>query len=345
MPTRIEKILSNARVSLADKNAERWTDEDLLAILDEGHKDFCRHTKLLNAVATVEILPGTEYFDLPEDCWMLTRAEYDSKRMPFKSTDQMDRKSEDWFTHVGYPELIVYDRRGLLQGRLYPIADDSVFESVYSFTQDSSYERVETDASFLFDQYEGTTTHVSESLIDTDFGLVTEFEEGGYAEQFSSNYGVLDSVIDTFENLVELKPFVGGSVFGVTVGIDNYTMNSVFGTATELYEPGIKETYDSDFGVITDVFTGSSKLKLYYIRNPKDLTSVNEELDTPYMFDTALKYYVVGQAFLNDLNEQYQVKGGQQLTFYTRELEIAKQTQEVDGIRAASFQTDYRRGV
>ena len=38
MATRIEKILKSARVTLADKNGERWTDADLISILDEGHK-------------------------------------------------------------------------------------------------------------------------------------------------------------------------------------------------------------------------------------------------------------------------------------------------------------------
>ena len=100
----------------------------------------------------------------------------------------------------------------------------------------------------------------------------------------------------------------------------------------------------SPFGLLTDLAIAPS-IVCQYIKIPDDIESVTDELALPRMYDTALKYYVTAQAFLTDLNEEYQAKGAQQLSFYTRELELAMKSAQRDNQRAASSRTTYRRAI
>lgn len=290
MATRIERILELARVSLADKQKQRWSDSDLLLILDEGHKDFCRQTQLLHGRTEVLLEVGNPYITLPEDCWLLTRVEYAGVSIPFTTTTKLDHQpvrrgndfdyysSTDWESDVGRPEALIYDRRNLGEARLYPIPDETIYDVRYTFSTPA-------------------------------------------------------------------PAFVGAELLGEVTGVDDYTLSSDFGVVTGFFEPGVNDYFSSDFGVVVEGAATDDQLIVWYIRNPAEVAAVSDDLDTPAMFDTALKYYVVGQAYLNDINEEYQAKGAQQLAFYQRELDIANKTQQRDGTRAAVHETSYRRGI
>lgn len=266
MTTRIEKILKQARVVLADKAAERWPDEDLLLMLDEGHKDICRQSQILTAVQEVPLVIGDARFSLPSDCWMLTRAVYEGFVLPFVTHEELDSRypiansysrtgsSTDWQQDEGTPEAIVFNHSNMEESKVYPIPDDKVKE--------------------------GTV--------------------------FSSPLGVV------------VAPDVT-SPFGIVTD----------GAATDL-------------GIVV----GENKpLLCYYIKNPDDIETVFDDLTSPLMFDTALKYYVIGSAFLTDLDQEYQAKGLQQLGFYNRDLELAQRSSSRDNVRAGANRTMYRRGV
>lgn len=270
MATRIEKILQQVRVVLADKTAERWPDEDLLLMLDEGHKDICRQSQILTAVQEVPLVMGNAYFPLPSDCWMLTRVVYDGFVLPFVTHEELDSRypvanaysrtgttsisSTDWQQVEGAPEAIIFNHSNMEESKVFPIPD----------------ERINI----------GTT--------------------------FNSPLGVV----------------VGPNV------------STPFGIVTE--------DIATDLGIVT----GENKpLLCYYIKNPDDIETVYNNLATPLMFDTALKYYVIGNAFLTDLDQEYQAKGLQQLGFYNRDLELAQRSSARDNARAGANRTTYRRGA
>lgn len=295
MATRIEKILKSARVTLADKQGERWTDADLISILDEGHKDLCRQTQILNGRADITLTIGDAYFTLPDDCWMLTRVTYEDKVLPLISHNDLDINTlarlnidfgnqvaaGNWEAVEGLPQAIIYDKRNLLEGKIFPIPSAEISEFDYDFIRPE------------------------------------------------------DRPIE----------FAGDELYGTVTSIDKpeYSLSSDFGVTTDLFDPSIKvEDFESDFGLVTGISEVNAVLKCYYVANPADLVDINSELATPYMFDTALKFYLVGHAFLNDLNQEYQQKGAQQLQFYQRELDIADKTSVRSGTRAGQFETNYR---
>jgi hypothetical protein len=274
MATRVEKILKNARRTLADLDKQRWSDEDLLALLDEGQEDFNQQTQFLNTYVDIVLTEGNPYFSLPDDCWKLTRVLYNNCVLPMVTHRELDEMGatnyrsytnflggSKWEKAEGSPIAIIYDRRDFTQGKVFPIPADLNTESL-------------TTEAF----------GVVAEETDTVYGLVGSFEgPGGGA--------------------------AGGDVYGVLV--------------------------EANIGT----------LRCYYLKNPKEVTSVSDELDIPQMYDIALKFYVCGQAFLNDVDTGSQQKSGSQLALYARHVKEAKKTAMQDYIQAGAFETTYRRGV
>jgi len=148
-----------------------------------------------------------------------------------------------------------------------------------------------------------------------------------------------DEVTFTTDN----SDFIGSELLGVVTGMDNYTFNSNFGVVTEIYDPNVESTFSDVFGVLTGVAAG--KLHLWYIRMPNAVTSVSSELEIPKMFDTALKHYVVSNAFDDDYDTRFAEKAQKAAALYERELGIAQDTQAKDGIRDGQARKTTYRGA
>jgi len=148
-----------------------------------------------------------------------------------------------------------------------------------------------------------------------------------------------DEVTFTSDN----NDFIGSELLGVTTGIDNYTFNSVYGVVTEVYDPNVESTFNSVFGVLTGIAAG--RLHLWYIRMPNTVVDASSELEIPKMFDTALKHYVVSNAFDDDYDTRFAEKAQKAAALYERELGIAQDTQAKDGIRDGQARNTTYRGA
>lgn len=327
---RIQKILASARITLADKSKERWKDEDLLSILNEGHKDLCRHTQLLHGKLELFLTEGEPYLHLPDEVWLITRVKWGTKTLNMVSYNQMDKWKPGWEDDEGEPQYFIYDRRNVCEARLYPIPNADIFDNRYDFKYppaldyplSSSY-GVLADGDFGFASTEGVTSDIQDFEMNELYGAVS----------YISSFGATGVDFD------------GQELFGFMSELDNYTFDDLFGITADIYDPRYEDTWDDMYGVIAGFNENRYPLKVYYIRNPFDLATVDDDLETPYNFDTALKYYVVGHAFMNDIDAEYQAKGAQQLAFYERELNVADHAVETDNTRSTQFQTEYRRGI
>lgn len=345
MANRIERILSNARLTLADPKKERWDDETLLAILNEAQIDFCQQTQMLHGRITVPITLGNPYFKLPDDCWQLTRVLYENSPLHLITHAELDTTTlasgvsfnwptagTNWETVKGIPKAVVYDRRNLSECKLYPIPDEVLDEVYYVFagTLSESFQELEV---FGF-----TTSYIGANL-DKQYGVVAGASSLTTDITVEPSYGTITALTLSDETSNSLEGF------GVTTDITDYGINTVFGVVVDLQDDDITtETFTSVFGVLTELKECSSFLYCYYLKNPTDLIDQESELSTPPMYDIALKFYVVGQAFLNDNDAAYQQKGVAQLQMYERHIRTAKKDSSQDFTRAGQFQTQYRRG-
>lgn len=278
--SRIVEILKRARDSLADPNAERWSDDRLLRILDEGQKDLARQAALLKGSANLVILPGVAEYSLPEDCWCITRAHFNNEKLLLLSHDSLDEQNPDWYIETGTKvRALVFDRRNESTVRAYPILNASTSSVSYTFEQQSQ----------------------------TDYA---------------------------------------GPRLGIVVDITGYTFNSDFGEVASLFDTEVQYELSDDFGVVTDIYEANDIVTIFYIKDPHTLQAVTDDLIVHSRWDTALKNFVIGNAFLDDLDVQYQQRGATALQLYERDLIKAKSTTATDSVKATGvFETRYNGGI
>lgn len=181
--TRISNIFKRVRFTVADQPAEKFSDSDLFLLLNEALYDFCQRTQLLQVKETLAIDYDHAYFDLPENCYKVTRVLYQDKKLDWITHEELDasefvqdndfhshtyESSSKWETDVGEPTHVIWDRRGATRGKLYPIPD--IPEPInYSF--DSDFGVLSSDfgvaASNSSDAF-GVSTDVTEGIDDSN---------------------------------------------------------------------------------------------------------------------------------------------------------------------------------
>lgn len=155
--------------------------------------------------------------------------------------------------------------------------------------------------------------------------------------------GSFTDVQYTFVN--ETNPVYVGPALGVVTAIDDFTFDSPYGVLTDLFSVDIEEVwFNSQYGVVTDIGEVDGNLTLFYIRDAADLTSFDQELEIANRWHFAMQQYVIGRAFMDDLDTQYQQRGATALQIYDRELKLAKTSTSRDTTRATQYSTEYNGG-
>jgi hypothetical protein len=245
-------------------------------------------------------------YDLPADLWLITRATFDDYEIPLVSYDTMDERARR-----------VLDRSR--SNTQMPVGSD--------FGSRNSRVTWELDTGDTIEALVYDNRNMNE--IRTYPIPNEDIAENDY----------------TFENSGPTIAFDGDELLGVTVSIDDYTIDSVYGVVTDLYDPAIAtELFDSVYGVLTGANESVALVRLWYIKLPDELLTLSQDLQIPRMFDVALKHYVIGHALRDDIDVQYREMGAESLKLYARELGIAQETNRTDGTRNATNNTTVYRG-
>jgi hypothetical protein len=329
---RIESILQKARYSLADPSKERYSDERLLDAISEGQRDIARQTRLLKDEIDVVLNLAQPIYSLPSDLWLITRASFDNEPIPLMSYDRMDAEDCSWYTRFGNKvEALVYDKRNMHEIRVYPRPDSTYTIETYSIVPDNPL--VLDPNGLTAEQLQTIHDLIAQlGILDTQNPL-----------PLSLIYSAAGSIIDVQPSDNNTSP-----VFGVVTSVDGITPQSMLGVLTGMslesdYKswPGEVE-FTSPFGVVTDMSVTMGLLHINYIKDPAPIRLVTDELLVSPIFDTALKYYVLAQAFSDDLDSQYQAKAGDAMAMYQRELQtVGYPTDETDGTRATQYTPNY----
>lgn len=298
---RIANILKNARYSLADPAKERYSDERLLALLDEAHKDFAKETKLLKAELEIPIFAGQVLYSLPDDVYQILRCSCDNLVLPMTSFDEMDQFAKrQWTQQTGYCGV----------------------------SNDPNYSLLYDTLGFAWENVTGTT--IDAVIIDKRkvneiriWPIQTEnaysFEAGGPQE------------------------YTGQELLGVVTSVDGYTITNTFGEVASFVGPGsVPENIDT-FGVVTGFVESAKVLRVQYVKTPADLVSTTDQLLTAPQWDIALKRYVIGHAFRDDLDTQYRQRGAEELALYAQQVALAKELESTNSARSPNlFTVAYR---
>lgn len=117
-----------------------------------------------------------------------------------------------------------------------------------------------------------------------------------------------------------------------------YTFNQVFGVVVEFDTLECVAVSDV-YGVVvdTDVY-----VHVQYIKIPDRLTSFDDELMLPSVYDDTLEHYVVGTAFRDDLDTSHRALGAEHLQIYSAGLQTAKNAHTVDSVEGEKTDSIYR---
>lgn len=329
---RIESILKKARYSLADPNAERYSDARLLEAISEGQRDIARQTRLLKAETDIVLSQAEPIYKLPDDLWMITRASFNNKVIPLISYDRMDARDCGWFTQFSnVVDALVYDKRNMHEIRVYPRPNDTYAEDKYAFESDQP---LVVDVNGLTAaQQQAIHDYIAElATLDTQLPLPL-------AAIYTAAGGIL-AIVPATAN--------GNAIYGVVTSFDGIAATPLLGVLTDVdlqqdpNEWSGMVYFDSIYGVVTEVFATSGLLHINYIKDPADIEDISEDLLVTPIFDTALKYYVVAQAYSDDLDSQYQARAGDAMAMYQRELQtVGYPTDATDGTRATQYTPNY----
>ncbi len=284
---RIAQIFRLARQKLGDKDKERWTDTDLLDLLDLGHKDIARHAKLLRDEYELPVVIGQAIYQLPPDIYTIIRAEYANQKLLLTTYDDMDMQARK--SSVANDKYDYY-------GTMPPNSDFGIDRLAAWMTETGS-----EPSALIYDKH---------NLAEIRVFPIPELSDNVAQYKFSNESGV------------EL-PFVGAELYGVVTAMEDYTFDSPYGVVTDLYDPYYIDTFNDESGCVTSVYESSGTIIIRYIKTPDTLATVDADLLTPRTYDTALMHYIVGNALLNDLDERNSARGQAELVMYQRELELA----------------------
>ncbi len=151
-----------------------------------------------------------------------------------------------------------------------------------------------------------------------------------------------DSLANTYTFTGGNTEFYGGFEFGVVTDMTNYTFNSPFGVITNIEDPFVTVIVSDVFGVATKISDSDNVILVNYFALTPDITSVNDTLLVSTLLDTALKHYVVSQAYLDDVDTQSQQLGATAFKLYERELVVGKATGASNNTNNVDRATPYR---
>ena len=146
---------------------------------------------------------------------------------------------------------------------------------------------------------------------------------------------------------VDVETYINTSEYGFLTDISGLTNDSEYGVLTELTQGGVTEIFNTPYGITTEIVEASTVLTVYYLKKPTEINSVTlSTLEIDDIFDSALKYFIVGKALRDDMDTQNRVVGNEELGFYDRELKEAIKDDSMDFTRAnTQYTVQYQGGI
>lgn len=191
MTIKAKDIINKSRFTLSDSARDRWTDERLLSLLNDGIVDMAKHTTLFVKELFYTIQNEVVDLDFSPVMTKLVRAEYLDKPLPIKSFEEMDKEvGKGWQLERGSEaKALVYNKqRGGLY-KLYPIVENAqndlmVFSGEYGIITHITYSDIAPIVTGTFGDLAGVPAnaiiklyHVPRHIEVTDINTILDIDE------------------------------------------------------------------------------------------------------------------------------------------------------------------------
>ena len=97
----VSEMLDRVRYSLSDTNKSRYSDERLIILLNDAINDISRNTTLFIENKIIPILNNVVEYDWSDFVSSLVYAEYGGRRLPIKTTQELDAMEDGWRLETG----------------------------------------------------------------------------------------------------------------------------------------------------------------------------------------------------------------------------------------------------
>jgi len=220
------------RDSLTDPNGDRHSDARLLRLLNEGQKVIARHARVLREVAAIPLRASVAEYDMPTDCYAITRAIHsENGKLTLRTRAWMDEYNPKWEIETGAdPEYLVTDKLKPRRIRIYPIptATDGVeFDSIVSDF--------------------GVVTSSTGDSFTSDFGIVSEITESAVnTTNMSGDFGVLVSQSEVAAQVLVHYIRTPPTVFDINTEDADFALDETHVKALKHYIVGMALRDDKD---------------------------------------------------------------------------------------------------
>lgn len=289
-----QSIITKARYTLGDiEKPYKWSDERLLGLLSEGQNDLVIFAKASYEDAYIILGNNVSEYNLHSNLAKLIRIENLYGPIDIRTISDLDKRNKQWRLSEGREtvavvkdylpinKLVVYPKPSELSSKTYRLTIDGRNVYVISFQDDLTV-------------FTGTW-HSSVDMTDAPIESYEEVAPEDVVWGMVSDIMVEgESGYDTIEALTSMG-FVTGYQGMIT--IENEKASMVSSLAKESY------------GV----------LHYNYLSLVDEIESVSDELLFSDLWATALKYYVLSQALMDDNDENNFAKGVSFFSRYERE--------------------------
>ena len=324
-----KSIVDIARARLGDVKNNRWTDQRMLQIVNQGQASVCKLTGIYRKEAFIPIANNITRYRLPTDCMTVRRLEYKGAAISLYNRDDLDAGKSTQTEFVGIKDNLPM---GVID--IYP-AQTTIEEGSIIIIQGDT-----ADDTFDFTSVFGVVTKMSNPYsIEPLFGVITGTELSIDGEELPLTFGELAS--SPLHKEVEIDFDQG--IYGVTTGAsyDNSTDPKLFGfiTGSDYYD--VKGQY----GLVATVTDSSTTLRVFYEAVPTNLISLSASLVIQDMWEEAMVRYVVGTALQDDNDANNIQRGELELQKFTTDVLKARElaTKDFSGGAKEKYHTRFRR--
>lgn len=322
-------LINIARARLGDTKRQRWTDDRLLQILNEGQADICKTTGIYRKETVLPLAVGQTRYILPSDCMTIKRLEYKDNIVSIFSRNDLDVGKTADGEFVG-----IKDNLPMGNLDIYPALEELEADNVL-VVEGSNFEN-----EYIIDNVYGVVTDITTPLeVDPVYGVVSSLDNTPLDTDTPTIYGeVVRTPSDTPVDY-EVTP----SNYGVTTGIETVISDNttLFGFITD------SDTYEisGKFGITTDIVPAVNTLRVYYDAVPANLTDSGASLVIPDIWESSMVRYIVGTALQDDNDSNNIQRGEMELQKYGSEVLKARElsTKDFSSGSKNKYETRYRR--
>lgn len=265
--SRITDLLTSVRDTLNDQAEERWSNANLLRLINSGQRDIAKQANLFKGTSVIPLVKGQEIYQLPDDCIALRTVTYKGFKLPMVATKFMDNlgNAESGFGDYFNYNSQTYSRRissAPVDWRNQSVSDGEILYAIYDFDKERElrvYPRPFNDDlqdAWVFDSSFGATDTVSDATMDDVFGVLNDVFDTAKASKNIDTFGVVADSAD----IVALTVHYTKAPPAVTSTSDELSISSIYDDTLQYWVTG--KALRNDLDVQNRMF-GAEELQLY----------------------------------------------------------------------------------